>query len=366
MRILYVITRAHWGGAQAHVFDLMNHAINKGDECILVVGENGELTERAQKIGIKVYVVPSLIREINICKDIMAIKDLVLIIKKYKPDLLHAHSSKAGIIGRLAAKFTGIPVIFTVHGWAFTEGVSKNKRIIYLWIERLFARLCDKIICVSEYDRQLALKHKVAKKESLITIHNGVSEFDISVSRAPQEKVVIIMVARFSPQKDYKTLLLALKDINSPIEVLLVGEGELLQSSKQLASELNLNEKVKFLGMRKDVKKLLSRSDIFVLVSHYEGLPISIIEAMSAKLPIIASNVGGVSELVEDGFNGFLIKRGDYRDLNNKLNILINNKELREKMGRKSYQKYKDEFTIERMLDKTFKVYDELITKIPV
>lgn len=361
MKVLYLITRSNWGGAQAHVFDLMNHAVKKGNECILVVGENGELTERAKEIGIKVCIVPSLVREISIYKDIKAIRDVSLIIKNYKPDLVHAHSSKAGIIGRIAAKICNIPVIFTAHGWAFTDGVSTIKRVVYLQIERIFSRLSDRIICVSEYDRQLALKHKVAKEEKLITIHNGVNAFEISDSNSNREKVVIIMVARFSPQKDYKTLLLALKDINQPIEVLLVGEGELLEYSKKLASQLNLNEKVKFLGMRKDVRKLLSRSDIFVLASNYEGLPISIIEAMSAKLPIVASNVGGVSELVEHGSNGFLVPRGSVKDLNDKLNVLITNKDLRQKMGKESYKKYKNKFTIERMLDKTFKVYEELI-----
>ncbi|NOU95107.1 glycosyltransferase [Paenibacillus sp. LMG 31456] len=364
MRILFAITRAEWGGAQVHVFDLIRHAVEKKYECILVSGEEGDLTARVREIGVKVIILHTLTRKIRVAKDFKAIMGFVQILKNEKPQLVHVHSSKVGIIGRVACRIAKIPVIFTAHGWAFTEGVSKSGTFLFTIIEKLVAIISNKIICVSDFDRNLALSNKVGNKGQLITIHNGVKQGDISLMKKNKGNIIkIIMVARFSAQKDYKTLLLALQKLSGPIKVYLVGTGELLEESKKLVLDLNIENFVEFLGKRNDVKQLLINSDIFVLTSNYEGLPISIIEAMESKLPVIASNVGGVNELVVDGMNGFLVERGDVGAVANSLQKLINNKSLREEMGMASYGRFTEMFTLEKMLDKTFSVYKSVLNR---
>ncbi|WP_409344186.1 glycosyltransferase family 4 protein [Paenibacillus sp. MBLB4367] len=358
MKILYAITKAEWGGAQVHVFDLIMHAVQNKHECVLVSGEEGELVERVRGLGVKVVILETLVREIRIVKDIKAIMGFIGIIKNERPHIVHVHSSKAGIIGRLSCKLTEVPVIFTAHGWAFTEGVSRFRKKMFRLVERICANISTKIICVSDFDRKLALKNNVGNEKKLITIHNGVKNEDFLLEGKPDNLVRIIMVARFSSPKDYKTLLLALPKLSGTFKVLLVGDGELLEQTQEIVYELNLENVVEFLGMRKDVKQLLKNCDIFVLTSNYEGLPISIIEAMGSSLPVVASNVGGVNELVIENYNGFLVGRGDTIKVAESLQKLLDNKILREEMGQASYKRYNEMFTLEKMLSKTFSQYD--------
>lgn len=366
MKLFYVITMSNWGGAQAHLYDLVKNAINQKNECVVVLGEPGELADRLKELGVKIIILKSLKREINVVQDMKCVFALTRILLNEKPDLIHAHSSKAGIIARIAAKLTSTPVVFTAHGWAFTEGVSEKKRKLFILIEKSIARFTNKIICVSEYDRQLAIQNKVAEPTQLITIVNGVEvskgklNNNIEVNNG---RIKIIMVARFSSQKDYETLTLALSEVKGDFEALYVGEGELQFQIKELVKEKKLDQKINFLGMRKDVLELLEKSDIFVLSSNYEGLPISIIEAMSKSLPIVASDVGGIKELVEDGETGYLIGKKDYTGLAEKLQFLLDHPEERKKMGQASYQKYENEFSLALMLEKTFSVYHEVLQK---
>jgi glycosyltransferase involved in cell wall biosynthesis len=361
MKIGFVITLSTWGGAQVHLFELAKNLINQGHDCFVVIGEEGELSNTLKSIGIKTIILESLVREINPVKDLKCTLDLYNIFKKEKPDIIHLHSSKAGLVGRISAKLNKIPVIFTAHGWAFTEGVSKVKGRIFLFLERFAAKISNKIICVSEFDRQLAIKNNVGNSEILVTIHNGVESRTKNIENRDNKIPKLIMVARFSAQKDYETLTLALSKVNGDFEIQYVGVGELMPKIKSLVAENHLETRVKFLGMRKDVLNLLEQANIFILSSNYEGLPISIIEAMAAKLPIIATNVGGVNELVEDNKNGFLTHRKDYDELATKIQSLIDNPELCKKMGQASYEKYESDFTISAMLNKTFKVYEEVL-----
>lgn len=362
MKILYVITLANWGGAQAQLFDLVKYANEEGHESVVVVGEHGELVERLQEIGVKVIVASNLKREIHVKSDLMCVRELVKLIKIEKPDIVHTHSSKAGIVGRIAAKLTNTPNVFTAHGWAFTEGVDEKKRKLYIFIERLVSKITNQIICVSNYDRNLALQNKVGDSRKNITIHNGVREQkNRNIVKNSTNVLKIIMVARFSPPKDYEMLIKSLMNVKGDFEAYFVGGGELLPSMQMLAANCNMDSKIKFLGERNDVDQLLSNSDIFVLTSNYEGLPISIIEAMSKSLPVIATNVGGVNELVDEGKTGYLIRRKDINGLTKKLQLLIDDENKRNEMGIEGYQKFKQEFTLATMLNHTFNVYNDVL-----
>ena len=176
MKIMYCITSSSWGGAQLHVLELCQNQMKRGNKVIFLVGNNGPLLEKVRRIkGVRVILLPSLVREISFVKDITAVIKLRKIIKRERPDIVHLHSSKAGTLGRIASIGLNCKVIFTVHGWAFTEGVnSKIKKFIYRTIEKSVSRFTDLFICVSEYDRNLGMERGVLNPNSHVAvIHNG-------------------------------------------------------------------------------------------------------------------------------------------------------------------------------------------------
>lgn len=362
--ILYVITQGVLGGAQNHVFHLATGLQGK-IEAHVAIGKQGPLGEKLIEKGVNVSYLPSLIRAVSPLKDVQGLRELINLIKKIKPDLITTHSSKAGITGRLAARLTGVPATFTAHGWAFTEGVAGPKKNLYVWAEQIAARWTEKIICVSEYDRQLALRLRVGHPSRLITIHNGLplTNAKYFAQSGINEPVRLIMVARFSPPKDYKLFLGALSRLKGNAwEALLIGDGPCLNQNKEYAQKLGLTEKVKFLGSRLDVAGLLAQAHIFVLASNWEGFPITILEAMRAGLPVVASQVGGVEEAVVDEQTGFLVPRGKAEVLKERLQILIDNPDLRAQMGQRGQEIFRNNFTLTPMLEKTWRVYQEILS----
>lgn len=363
-KILYFITNGTLGGAQTHILHLASYLTHEFDVGV-AMGVKGPLWDSLVNIGIPVYHIPSLVRSVSPFRDILCLHEIVQLFKTVKPDLISTHSSKAGILGRLAARLCGIPVIFTAHGWSFTEGLPEKQRRCYILAERMAARWSTRIICVSEYDRQLAVKCGVGRPEQLITIHNGVPlrPAHVMAKTGKEDPVRLMMVARFSEQKDYQLLFRALAAIknNKAFEMFLVGDGPLLAQSREMVQQMGLGNEVKFLGARNDVPVLLAEAQIFVLISKWEGFPRSVLEAMRSGLPVIASDVGGTRESVIDGETGFLIPRGDVDILKDRLLKLINDPNLRVQMGESGYRRFVREFTFKHMLEKTLKVYRESI-----
>jgi glycosyltransferase involved in cell wall biosynthesis len=360
LKILYVITRSDViGGASVHVLDLAHGARLAGHEVLVLVGGTGIFLERAKAKGIRCIALRYLVREINPITDFLCIFELRRYLHKFKPDVVHLHSSKAGILGRIAAKSLFLPVVFTAHGWAFTEGVSKAQACIYRLVERLMARFANVIITVSDYDRGLALEYGVGSGSRIITVHNGMPTASISKdSSATGTAVKLIMVARFEAPKKHLELLDALVRIRALDWTLeLVGEGPLFEDVESAVVRYGLTGRVTLSGACDDVERRLSCSDIFLLVSDWEGLPLTILEAMRAGLPVVASKVGGVPEAVEHGATGFLVSRNDHRGLADSIGQLIQSRELREKMGRSGQAKFCRQFSFKCMLEKTLGVY---------
>lgn len=360
VKCLYVITRSIVGGAQLHVYDLLKHSARIGSPG-LVVGAEGPLAEMARELQIPVWIVNNLVRQVSLRHDILAIHDIIRITREFKPDIVHAHSSKAGIVARTAAKLVGVPCIFTAHGWGFTEGIPKAKRKMALAAEKLAAIYAKKIICVSEFDRQLALQYKVGNPKSLVTIHNGIPDTPPQCHYLEHKSTRIIMVARFSAQKDQQSLIKAVVKIKTPVELWLIGDGELLEEAKLCAQALEINDRVRFLGERNDVPEILADCDIFVLSSFYEGFPYVIVEAMRAGLPTIVSEVGGSPEAVKDGETGFLVPAGNVDILSNRIEFLAANPDQRRKMGEAARKMFLEKFLLQNMLDSTFGIYDEVL-----
>lgn len=341
--------------------DLLN-GLKNDFEVSLLVGEEGFLTDHARALGVQVRILPDLVQPVAPTRDAKAVRQAVAAIRELKPDLIHCHSSKAGLVGRVAARVSGVPAIFTAHGWGFADGVSWKRKGFVVPSEWLAARWSQKIITVSEQDRNLALRYGIAKPDKLVTIHNGAPDTHHRASPGRGETVHIAVVARFAPPKDHVLLLRALANTPPlPFEILFIGDGPTRSDVEKEATSFGLQDKVKFLGTRNDVPELLSKAHIFVLPSNWEGFPISILEAMRAGLPVVASNVGGISEAVIDRETGFLVPRGNVARLRKQLLILLHDPPLRAQLGAAGQRRFERSFTFEHMLGKTINVYDGVL-----
>jgi glycosyltransferase involved in cell wall biosynthesis len=359
-RLLYLVTRAEHGGAQAHVLDL---ALGMRDQFAVEVatGEEGFLTEACRERGIPVHVVPRLQREIEPLNDVRALRELVQLMRRIEPDLVHAHTFKAGFLGRFAANYSRIPCVYTVHMWPFGDAVPLSWRMVAPLCERLAARWCDRIITVSELGARNAAQYRIGGASQIVPILNGIAEHPARARLDHDKTLSCTMVARFTDFKDHGLLLRAFAKVPGPARLKLVGDGKTLSAAKKLAAELGIRERVEFKGARGDVPEILAQTDVFVLASKTETLPISILEAMRAGLPVIASDVGGISEEVADGETGLLVPAGSVEELSNALQRLLADKQLRVAMGRAGRRRFERVFRADTMIDRTQRLYREVL-----
>jgi len=366
LNIVFIITRGDdIGGAQIHVRDLAQALQESGHKVTVLCGGSGAFTEMLENRDIPYRALKHLVHPIHPYRDVLAFLEIRRTLEELNPELVCTHSSKAGILGRLAAHRLSLPVTFTAHGWAFTEGIRPKKRMIYRAIERWAARLTHKIITVSEYDRMLAIREKVGRADQIVTIHNGMLDVSQDLRAIPErDPVKLIMVARFGHQKQHTLLLNALSELKTEQWTLdFVGDGPLLGDVRHQVKDLGLEDRVSFLGRRDDVPDRLASSNIFILTSRWEGFPLSIVEAMRAGLPVIASDVGGVREAVVHGETGFLVKGADVNELAGYLKKLITSPMLRRSMGQAGRERYERYFTFDHMYQKTLDIYKELVQK---
>jgi glycosyltransferase involved in cell wall biosynthesis len=359
MRIAYLITRMDSiGGAQIHVRDLSLWLRQNGHDPIVVTGARGPICKTLDDASIQVMEIRDLIRPIRPLKDTRAILEISRTLQACAPDVVSCHSSKAGILGRIAARSMGIPVIFTAHGWAFTDGVPGVQRLAYKMIERACGSLCDHIVTVCHYDRQLALSAGIAPASRITTVHNGMPLLPpVRREAAAAGPVRIGMVARFDTQKDHDTLLRALVRLShKDWRLHLIGGGD-ASSTARMAAKLNIMDRIEFMGESSNVPALLAELDVFCLISRWEGFPRSILEAMRASLPVVASDVAGVRESVEDTVNGYVVPVGDDRLLAKSLEHLLDSPGLRIAMGSRGRARFESSFTIEHMLLPTLRIY---------
>ena len=368
MHICFIITRGDLiGGAQIHVRDTASALHEKGHQATVLVGSIGDFTDQLTERNIDWYDVPELIRSIQPVKDLGAIRELRKLIRSINPDLVSTHTAKAGMVGRIAAFTAGYKSLFTAHGWQFADGIPAKQAIPVLFLEKFLSRICQKIITVSRYDFDLAVRKGAAKAGKMTVIHNGLPWLDSPSRTYPEGQsdasvaVKLLMVARFQPQKDHGTLFKALSqlaDYNWSLD--LVGDGPDMDFFKTIADQLNLTNRINFLGQRRDVPELMEQSDLFLLITHWEGFPRSIVEAMRSGLPVIATDVGGCGESVREGETGFLIPENDDKILAERIQQMLDNRELFGRFGQMGRTVYEKEFTFNAMLDKTLRVYEEI------
>lgn len=356
-RLAYVITKAELGGAQVHVADLIEHFRTQFD-LLLVCGEEGFLTERARTLGVPCEIEPQLAKRISPIGDLLAAWRLARLFRTRGIVLVHAHSSKAGILGRLGAALARVTAIFTAHGWAFAPGAPRLRRWFAVLVEAVFSRLARIIIAVSEQDARLARRLGVVGADRMVVIRNGVADGPRRTPKPASDRPPrIVMVGRFAPQKDQGTLLEAVARLSAPCTVTLVGDGPDLPRARELAARLGLADRVNFVGATPDVDQHLAEADVFVLATRWEGLPLVILEAMRHGLPVVASDVGGVGEAVVEGETGFLVRPCDRLALAEALERLLDRPALRRTMGAAGRARYDASFTRERMVADVEAVY---------
>ena len=366
MKIAFVVTRSDAvGGAQVHVRDMSTALRDAGHEPTVLAGGNGPWFEQLRARNIPLVRLNHLQRSISPLTEIRALFELRRQLKALKPDVVSTHTAKAGVLGRIAAFSLGLPVLFTAHGWTFTDGISRMQARVWKLIEWMVGGLAGRIVTVSEYDRRLALQARISSPDRIMAIHNGMPDIASALAADPGRALPhLVMVARFEEQKDHRTLLMALAQIQDlPWRLSFVGSGPLEAPMHALCVSLGLDERVAFLGTRSDVADILSTAQVFVLCTHWEGLPRSIIEAMRAGLPVLATDVAGIPELIDDGKTGLLCRAGDVEDASAKLRLLIESGELRTQMGARARWRYLDSFQFERMFTRTVQVYDSILKR---
>jgi glycosyltransferase involved in cell wall biosynthesis len=347
------------------VRDLAISLVESGSCATVLVGGSGEAVEEFERNGIEYRSIPHLRRGLNPLRDCLAIGEIVQALRETAPDVVHTHTAKAGCLGRIASRIVGVPALFTPHGWAISDRVSSVGGPVFRIAERLAAPFTSAIINVCEAERELALHHKIAHPSKLAVIHNGVRDIPAGLlADARKQPPRLAMVARFEAPKDHSTLLHALAPLRSErwdLEFIGCGPGE--NSVRSLVQQLGLIDRVHFSGTASNVAEFLANAQIFVLTSRSEGLPYSILEAMRAGLPVVASAVGGVAEAVAHGETGFLVPKNDPTALTQILARLIAVPQLRSRLGCAGRRRYELLFTFEGMSDKTLALYGEVLGK---
>lgn len=359
--ILYILTKSDLGGVSKYLLEITK-GLQEDTTPYYIMSSEGYLSDELKKLGVKdeqIFYVPMTNSIVDLKTHIKSNLETLKIIKQFQPDLIHCNSTTGGIIGRICGFLTKTPVIFTAHGWAFTNGICLWKRIFYKILETFLAIFTKKIICVSEYDKQIGIKTMPIFKDKMVTIHNGISDIseEFKKKEFSKDEHKIVMISRFCPQKDPYTLIFAVHELVKEgynIKLDLYGYGEELD--KVLNCIKNQNDKnIQYKGEISDVTPILKNYDVYALISNWEGLPIGIIEAMRAGLPILVSDVGGNRECIKD--NGYLVKRQDIMDCRKQIKAIWDKRDEITTLGQNSRMLFEEEFTAEKMVEKTLEEY---------
>jgi len=373
INLLFVITKLELGGAQKQLLSLIRHLDKDRFNLFLFTSSQGLLLKEAQTIiGLSLYKSKYLERAINPLKDLLSLFEIISFIRKNHIEILHTHSSKAGILGRVAARLAKVEIIIhTVHGWSFNDYQPRAQRLFCIWLERLSARFSNKLIVVSYYDRQKGLDNRIGKENKYSLIRYGVdyTEFNIKEQNIREElgintnDLVVGMIACFKPQKSpqkFIRLAFLIGQSIPNVKFILVGDGALRNRIERLINKLNLRNKIILTGWRNDIPRILSAIDAFVLTSLWEGLPIAVLEAAASSVPAVVTHTGGIAEAVIDGKTGFLIPPQNPNLMSERLAFLLKDKNLRRQMGENARNNLGLDFALGNMVKNTQDLYGRL------
>ena len=364
MKVLHIITKGEAGGAQTHVLELCR-ALQPGLSLEVVIGGTDPaqpLTSRLASMGIGVTRLSALANSLAPWRLVRAVRAFTRVLRTSRPDLIHAHSAVAGVVARLGGWWMGIPVVYTVHGFGFKPQAPRLQRTAAYLAEYALAPWTAHMVCVSSYEQTLAERLPIAPQR-VSTVHNGIADVPASSQSQGAPAMHVIMVARCAPPKRHDLLLQALRLARDTLGVetacTLVGAGPGLASLQQLARELDLQQ-VQFAGDVDNTPDWLAQHGVFVLVSDHEGLPISVIEAMRARLPVVASDLPGLRELITPGEQGILVANRA-EAIAQALVDLARQPDERLRMGLRARQRYETTFTADHMAQAVRAIYDQIL-----
>lgn len=375
MKILYLITKSNWGGAQRHVYDLATSMKERGHTPVVALGGEGILRKRLEDAGIKTHSIPNLGRDISISKEISSLKEIFSIIKRERPDVMHLHSPKAAGLGAIAAKILGVKkIIYTVHGWAFNEDRPLYQKALIAVASWANMALVDKTILLSERELNQSMKFPFVDKK-LILIRPGMKPpIFISINGAKQalaqilglsvpdilKKTIIGTVAELHPNKGIKYLIEAMekvsKDHPETISVI-IGGGDQFHNIGEAIKKNGLENNVRLIGYLENAAEYIKAFNIFTLPSVKEGLPYVLIEAGYASLPIVATTVGGIPEMIEDMGSGVLVQPKNSNELAHAISYLVEHPVMAKKYGSYLREQVTQKYSLERMVNEVEGLY---------
>jgi|SRR3989344_300684 len=370
-KILFMITKGNFGGAQRYVFDLATNLPKDKYESVVALGGGETLEEKLNAASVRTIKMPFSQRNVNIFKDIWAFFTVIRILKIEKTDILHLNSSKMGLLGAIAGRLTGVKkIIFTGHGWAFKEERNIISKIFFALLHWLTILLSHKTIAVSLKTKD-QIKIFPFTKNKIICIHNGTATINFLDKNVARNKLIsgkenLLWLGTISELHKNKGLDFAIEafsrvagEFKNTIFVI-IGEGEEKKNLEKKINELNQEERVFLVGFKTDANQYLKAFDIGVLTSRQENLPYTLLEMGLAELPIIASWVGGIPEVIVNSESGILVQKGSVEEIENAMRELIKNEEKRKELGKNLRERVSEKFTLQDMIKKVINLYETI------
>jgi len=347
-KVFHVITKLELGGAQKVTLMILERLPRDRYELGLITGPEGILVGWANQIpDLTRFWIPNFVREVRPIQDSITLLKLWRLFRRERPDIVHTHSSKAGILGRLAARLAGVPVIFhTYHGFGFNDFQPRLIKTLYIWLERITGRVTNQTVIVSYANAKRAEDSGIVRNNDWILCRDAISleqfmqpgprRTKLREWNVPENRVVAGMVACFKPQKsplDFVEVASRVLKETDRVHFIMAGDGELRPAIEARIRDLGISSHITLLGWQKDMPEVYRNLDVVVLTSLWEGLPCVFSEAMAAGLPIVATHVDGAREAIIDGDNGFLHGPHDVEGMAKSVLKLVENPALREAMG---------------------------------
>lgn len=380
IRVMRVIARLNIGGPAVHVSLLTAGLNDAGFQSLLAAGqigeEEGDMGYLAQQMGVEPVIIPSLQREISLRDDLRALLALTRLMREYRPQIVHTHTAKAGLVGRLAARLTRVPVVIhTFHGHVFHGYFGRIKTQLFLTLERMSARWTDVILTISERLREELIGYRIAPAEKIRVVPLGLpldQFFDLDAKRGilrselgySTDTPLVGMIGRLVPIKRHELFLEAARAItvdNPQVRFLIVGDGERRAELQEMAADLGLADVVRFTGWRADLPVIYADLDVVVIASRNEGTPVSIIEAMAADVPVVSTAVGGVPDLLCEGKFGELVEPENAKALAQGIRKAL--RRGKDERGEQARQWAHDQYGEARLIGDIRTLYRELLDR---
>jgi len=384
IRVLRIIARLNVGGPALHVAHLSRDLDQRGYETTLVAGRVGEgegsMQHVVDELDVHPVYVDELQRELSFASDALAVRRIVQLIRQHRPAVLHTHTAKAGAVGRIAARLAGSArpavVVHTFHGHVLRGYFSPARVRAFQGIERMLARSSDALIAVSPEVRDDLVALRVAPADKICVVRLGL-DLDSRLSadpsaratvRAelgiPEDGFLVGWLGRMTEIKRVDDLLAAFAQLRTngvDAYLALVGDGPLRDELKAAAEALGIADRTRFVGFRENVGELYSAFDVVALTSANEGTPVTVIEALAAGIPVVATDVGGVSDVVQDGRSGYLVPANDVAAVAERLERLAADPKRRGAMGADGRAFVVPRYSVPRLVDDIDRLYQSLL-----